>query len=498
MSKPKKLLSDLLRGIECLDPVPNFELENMSIDSRSVQAGDVFVALPGKLSHGLVHAELAVANGAEWILLEVEAEQVLPIPNSIRDRVLRLPKLRQHLGLIAARLSDNAQTKLRIVGVTGTNGKTSTVQLIAQSLDILGCRPATIGTLGVGLFGDIKPGARTTPDVLSLHREIQNLVEFGASDLAIEVSSHALDQGRVDGLHFDLAIFTNLTRDHLDYHLDMDSYAAAKAKLFAWPALGIAVINIDDEFGRTLANKLRAQNAMQVITTGVISDDADIRAKNIVADAEGLAFDLISPKGWGRANSVLLGHFNVANLLGVVATLMAFSYDFDDILALLKKLTSVRGRMNRLGGTAQQPLVVIDYAHSPDALEKTLATVRTHTHGELICVFGCGGDRDSGKRAQMGAIAERLADCIFITDDNPRNESGDVIVEQICTGLNQPERANVIRDRGLAIRAAIRRARRNDTVVVAGKGHETYQEINGVLHHFDDLEVAQAVLMEAA
>ena len=365
------------------------------------------------------------------------------------------------------------------------------MQLLAQALANLGKRAATIGTLGAGLHGALHAGERTTPDVIRVHGLLAEFRDAGATDVAMEVSSHALDQHRVDGVRFDVAVFTNLTRDHLDYHGTMHAYGAAKAKLFTWPNLRAAVINVDDAFGCELAAQVPA--GVRVVRCGIRSIDAGVRANEVHTHSDGIDFELATPWGTGRLRSRLLGRFNVANLLAVAGVLGALEVPFGKILDALQALEPVAGRMNRLGG-GNLPLVVVDYSHKPDALEQVLATLRAHCEGKLVCVFGCGGERDAGKRPLMGAIAERLADVVVVTDDNPRGEDGDAIVAQIVAGMQAPERATVERDRARAIGVAIARARPGDVVLIAGKGHEAYQETAGTKRPFDDLEVARATL----
>jgi UDP-N-acetylmuramoyl-L-alanyl-D-glutamate--2,6-diaminopimelate ligase len=383
---------------------------------------------------------------------------------------------------------------MTMVGVTGTNGKTSTVQLLAQAWALRGVRSGSIGTLGAGLYGAVVPTGFTTPLVLQLHALLAQLRDAGAQAVAMEVSSHALDQGRVDGVHFDVAVFTNLTRDHLDYHGDMQAYGAAKAKLLAWPGLRAAVVNLDDAYGR----ELRATLPAGTHTIGLSSRgaQADVRAENVVLDAAGIGFDLIVGDERTSVQSPLLGRFNVDNLLAVAGALHALGETAGAIASTLSRLQPVAGRMNRLGGDNAMPLVVIDYAHTPDALEQALSSLRAHAQGRLVCVFGCGGERDVGKRPQMAAIAEAGADVVIVTDDNPRGEDGDAIVADILRGFSRPDAALVQRDRAAAIARAIGTAGVSDIVLIAGKGHEPYQEIAGVRHPFDDTAVARALLQE--
>ena len=477
-------LSELLKGIATIDPSRDISVSGLSLDSRSIHSGDAFVALRGGSTHGITFAPSALARGASIVLAEA------PPPAAFQSDAIWIDGLRANLGEIAARFFGRPSAALTMIGVTGTNGKTSIVQLVASALQSLGASAATIGTLGAGFVGAIKEGARTTPDVISVQGLLAEFRGAGATHVAMEVSSHALDQHRVDAVEFDVAVFTNLTRDHLDYHGTMENYGAAKQKLFAWPNLRAAVINVDDAFGREIANGLRGE--VQCIRYG-IEHDAEVRASRVHTSDQGLRFDLTTP--WGSANiaTSLLGRFNVYNLLAVAGCLGALGYDFTQIESALTQLKPVAGRMNRLGG-GEAPLVVIDYAHTPDALEQALSSLRAHTSGQLICVFGAGGERDQGKRPQMGAIAERLADRIIVTDDNPRGENGDEIVAQILAGLHQRDRANVQRDRNAAIRAAVCDARAGDVVLIAGKGHEPYQEIAGVKHEFDDTLIARRAL----
>lgn len=481
-------LDDLLHGIAAPSH-GDIVVSGLTQDSHAVRAGDAFVALAGAKHHGIEFAPQAVARGASAIIAET---RVAERPAALGGTpVVWVDDLRLRLGEIAARFFDDPSATMTVVGVTGTSGKTSTVQLLAQAFAQLGKRAATIGTLGAGLHGELHAGERTTPDVIRVHGLMAEFRDAGATDVAMEVSSHALDQHRVDGIHFDVAVFTNLTRDHLDYHGTMEAYGAAKARLFAWPNLRAAVINVDDAFGHDLAT--RVGEGVQVIRCGIDNADADVRADDVHTHSDGIGFHLVTPWGEAAVHSALLGRFNVANLLAVAGVLGALDVPFARIRAALEALQPINGRMNRLGGGAL-PLVVVDYSHKPDALEQVLVALRAHCDGKLICVFGCGGERDAGKRPIMGAIAERMADVVIATDDNPRGEDGDAIVAQIIAGMRAPERATVMRDRARAIDIAIAQAHAGDVVLIAGKGHETYQEVGGAKHPFDDLQVARATL----
>ncbi|MGN6281536.1 UDP-N-acetylmuramoyl-L-alanyl-D-glutamate--2,6-diaminopimelate ligase [Frateuria sp.] len=485
----KRLLAPLLNGFADAGALGDLRICGLSLDSRQVRPGEAFVALHGTRAHGIAFAAEAVARGAALVLAEAPA--VAGFTPGVP--VLWIDDLHARLGEIAARFHDHPSRALRVVGVTGTNGKTSTVQLITQALSRLGHTAASIGTLGAGLYGALDDGERTTPDAISVQRLLAQFRDQDATHVAMEVSSHALQQGRVGAVDFEVAAFTNLTRDHLDYHGTMEAYGAAKAKLFAWPGLKAAAINVDDAFGRTLADRI--PSSVRALRTSV-AGPADVSATAVVTSAEGLAFELATPWGTHAIRSALLGRFNVANLLAVVACLGALGEPFARIVEAVESLAPVNGRMSRLGGDGRHPLVVVDYAHTPDALEQALAALRAHCAGRLICVFGCGGERDAGKRPQMGAIAERLADVAIVTDDNPRGEDGGAIVTQIRAGMRHP--AAIERDRAAAIGMAIAQAGADDVVLIAGKGHETYQEGAAGKRPFDDLAVARAALAQPA
>ena len=465
-------------------------VSGLALDSRRVRRGDAFFALRGTQTHGISFAAGAVQRGVRVVLAEAPAPDEV---ESLDVPVLWIDDLHDQVGEIAARFHDRPSESMRVIGVTGTNGKTSCVQLLAQALSLLGHRAATIGTLGAGVHGQLLEGERTTPDAISVQALLARFRDAEVSHVAMEVSSHALAQGRVGAVDFEVAAFTNLTRDHLDYHGSMEAYGAAKAKLFASPGLRVAVINSDDAFGRDLAAKLPA--GVRALRFSAADDSAvEIAASHIVTSAEGLTFELRTPWGRHALNSHLLGRFNVANLLAVIGCLGALGESFERIVQAIEQLQPVNGRMNRLGGLHGLPLVVVDYAHTPDALEQALTALRAHCAGRLICVFGCGGERDRGKRPLMGAIAARLADVAIVTDDNPRGEDGDAIVAQIVAGMTEARAMAVERDRAVAIADALGLARAGDVVLIAGKGHETYQDGATGKHPFDDLAVAHAAL----
>ena len=465
-------------------------ITGLVMDSRRIEPGDAFVAIAGFGTHGLAFVEQAKEKHASAILFDASkpsAEHPAPAD------AIGVPELRARMGGMADQFHGRPSAAMTTIGVTGTSGKTSTVQLLAQALESRGVRSGTIGTLGAGLYGQAVPTGFTTPLVLQTHALLAELRDAGAQAVAMEVSSHALDQGRVDAVHFAIGVFTNLTRDHLDYHGDMETYGAAKAKLFAWPGLRAAVINLDDDYGRRLYASLpRGLQGIGVSARG--ADVADIRAADIVLDASGMAFDLHIGGETRRVRSPLLGRFNVDNLLVVAGVLQAMGEGVDAIVDALQKLQPIPGRMNRLGGHDGLPLVVVDYSHKPDPLEQALQSLRGHLRGRLTCVFGCGGERDTGKRPQMAAIAERLADKVVVTDDNPRGEDGDAIVADILRGFEKPAAVIVQRDRAAAIARAVGEAGPDDIVLIAGKGHETYQDVAGVKHPFDDSVQARNAL----
>ncbi len=485
------LLSELLPELEGLSA--DLAVTGLVQDSREVQPGNAFVAIAGFGAHGLNFVDAARAAGASAVLFEPPAPADLPAPAD----AIAVTGLRARMGAMADHFHGHPSAEMTTVGVTGTNGKTSTVQLLAQAWTLRGQTVGTLGTLGTGVWPKTVPTGFTTPLVLRLHALLAELRDEGAAAVAMEVSSHALDQGRVDGVHFDVAVFTNLTRDHLDYHGDMASYGAAKRKLFEWPGLRAATVNLDDPFGRELHAAVNGKvRALGFSSRGAAG--ASVRAEDVLLDGSGIRFMLHAAGQAHPVRSPLLGRFNVDNLLGVATTLFALDMAPAVIAETLSQLLPVDGRMNRLGGEGGLPLVVVDYAHTPDALEQALTSLRAHVEGRLTCVFGCGGERDTGKRPQMAAIAERLADVVIVTDDNPRHENGDAIVADIVAGFDNPALVLVQRDRAQAIAQAITQAGAGDVVLIAGKGHEPYQDVGGIKHPFDDAQMAREQLRRHA
>lgn len=465
------------------------EIVGLALDSREVQPGFLFLAIPGLHSDGRAHIAGAAERGAAAIAYEADNAPALP--------VLDIPLVAVHglagqLSAIAGRFHGEPSQRLSLVGVTGTNGKTSVSQLIAQGCDLLGQRCGIVGTLGNGFHGALAEGRHTTPDALKLQAILAELAEGGAASVAMEVSSHGLAQGRVAALAFKVAVFTNLTRDHLDFHGTMEAYGEAKAQLFAWPALGVRVLNLDDAFGRELAAR---PSPATTLTYSLSDAAASLHCQAVQFDDHGVRARLVTTQGTGELRSQLIGRFNLSNLLAAIGALLGLGHRLDDILAILPQLLGPAGRMQRLGG-AGRPLVVVDYAHTPDALDKVLTALRPHVgaEGHLVCVFGCGGDRDRGKRPEMAAVAERLADRVVVTDDNPRTEDPAAIVADIRAGFRHPERVRFAGRREAAIALAVAEAKPQDIVVLAGKGHEPYQEIAGVRHPFSDLDQAERAL----
>jgi UDP-N-acetylmuramoyl-L-alanyl-D-glutamate--2,6-diaminopimelate ligase len=463
------------------------DLTRLVADSRQVKTGDVFIALPGARHDARQHIPQAIAAGAAAVIWEAEG---FTWKSEWKLANLSIRGLRQALGEIASHALHHPSRKLWVAGITGTNGKTSCSQWVAQSLCELGRRTAVVGTLGNGFPGALDPALHTTPDVIVLHRLLAEFLQGGATAVAMEVSSHGLEQGRVNGVNFNAAMFTNLSRDHLDYHGSMQQYGAAKAKLFHWPSLEYAVVNLDDAFGEKLAENLD-RGRLNVLGYGI--GKGEISGHQLDLSRHGLRLEIQTPWGKSQIESKLLGAFNASNLLGVVGLLLAAGVALGDTTRVVSALKPVAGRLQMVREKAG-PLIVVDYAHTPDALEKVLQTLRDVRDGpgQLICVFGCGGDRDPGKRPLMGEIATRLADLAIVTSDNPRGEEPARIIDDILAGAGSNYRVEA--DRAAAILIAIQEAKTEDIVLIAGKGHETYQEIAGMRLPFDDVAVARQIL----
>lgn len=462
-------------------------IRELTLDSRKVRPGDLFLAVPGYQQDGRVHIADAIAHGAAAVAYEAEGAAEMTAASA---ELVPVRNLAGQLSAIAGRFYGEPSRSLHLVGVTGTNGKTSVTYLIAQALDLMGERCGIIGTLGTGFHGELVLGKHTTPDAIGVQANLASLRKQGARAVAMEVSSHGLAQGRVAALAFDVAVFTNLSRDHLDYHGSMEAYGAVKAQLFGMPGLSCRVLNLDDDLGRSLAVE---RPESRVITYSLSDRAAYLYCPEARLDDDGIRARLVTPQGERSVRSPLLGRFNISNVLAAIGALLGMNYPLDEILSVLPNIQGPAGRMQRLGGS-DRPLVVVDYAHTPDALEKVLSALRPHTRGKLVCLFGCGGDRDRGKRALMAKAAERLADHVVVTDDNPRNEDPLQILDEIKAGFEAPDRAAFVPGRAAAISSCIACSDRDDVILLAGKGHEDYQEIKGERLPFSDLEQASIAL----
>ena len=493
----------------------------LTADTRELNHGDIFLAYPTgnkrQLTDNRIHISTALAKGAAGVLYE-PSNLDSHLQDVCKDeRCIAVPNLGELAGEICAEWYDHPSRQMRVIGVTGTNGKTTVAQWLAQALDDSDRRCATIGTLGAGFLGDLKPNGFTTPDACRLQELLFSLLKDHSHSVAIEVSSHALDQGRVNGIEFDTVIFTNLTQDHLDYHGDIQEYGKAKSKIFGLPGIKHIVLNIDDAFGRASFDGLRGQlGASQDIWLyglGEIDNSINVRdlsphvrnlrATQLNMGVVGNSFCVeLDGQKLGDVATQLIGDFNVSNTLAVLGTLLASGMSFEEAKVKIEQLKPVIGRLEILRPrSAQMPIAVVDFAHTPDALEKVLKVLRPLAQsrgGKLWCLFGCGGDRDPIKRSVMGGIAEKLADHVTVTSDNPRSEDPQIIAEQILQGMQNADKAFVNLDRANAILQTIRAARPEDVVLVAGKGHEQTQEMAGKRLPFSDqlhVEIAMGGLL---
>ena len=463
-------------------------ISGLTLDSRQVQTGDLFFACQGTSVDGRLFINEALQKGARAVL--VEGPDAFSLNEGVP--IISIPHLSHQISAIAARFYHHPAQSMEIIGVTGTSSKTSCTYFLAQVLQQLGHPCGVIGTMGHGIYGDIKSAGLTTPDAITVQRILAEFEAQGVKYVAMEVSSHSLMQGRVEAVPFKVGVFTNLTQDHLDYHGTMDAYGAAKRRLFADLSTQYAVINQDDPFGRTLINAL--PNKKNMIAYGLQKSTLvdSVFAEQVKLDY-GMSAHVVTPWGEGELQTTLIGRFNLSNVLAVLAVLGTLKIPLTAALACLKNIRSVPGRMEMMGGN-EQPLVVVDYSHKPDSLEKALQALRPHCRGKLYCVFGCGGDRDRGKRPLMAAIAERFADHVIVTDDNPRTENPEQIVADIMRGFVHPEKIIVQHDRSQAIRNSIQYAQRGDCVLIAGKGAETYQQIGERKIPFSDVEQVREML----
>jgi len=500
-------LSDLLSGVittseQGLDEV--FVL-GLSADSRRIGPGDLFLACRGGASDGHAYIQDAIKYGACAVLYEMSAEQqcisaVRGIP------LIAVEGLSDKVGLLASAFYNAPSQEMVVTGVTGTNGKTSCSHIIAHALSKAMSTPAGIlGTLGYGLCGDLERASHTTPDAITVHRLLRDMKKRGAKDVVMEVSSHGLDQGRIVGVDVDVAVFTNISRDHLDYHQTMQAYVNAKKRLFSLPSLKCAVINLDDDYSNEIMRELPSsckaiayslKDKSNTQHDGSLKYHAAVFGRVVNRSMAGS--EVLLETDWGTATCMtpLLGDFNVSNLLAALSVLLWRGVEFEEAIARLATVRPIAGRMEVIVNSSEVPTIVIDYAHTPDALEKALKAIRQLFEGRLWCVFGCGGDRDQGKRAEMGRVAEQYADAIVLTDDNPRSELPASIVDLVLSGVRDVNEVRVIHNREQAIEYAVHEAMPGDVVLIAGKGHEDYQEINGKRRFFSDHAVVLGMVSQ--
>ena len=490
-------LAELLTGYVSDSGFEDIMINGLNLDSRKIGRGDMFIAIAGETVNGMTFINAAIENNAAAVVWDASTEaDAIQInwrkTGSGQDvPVIAIPDLKQNAGMLADRFYGKPSETISVCGITGTNGKTSCSHFIAQVMSS-DAPCGLMGTLGSGIYPDLKETGYTTPDAISCHQWLADIRSHNAKYAVMEVSSHALIQGRVNGIRFENALFTNLSHEHLDFHGDMDSYSMAKAKLFHFPGLRNAIINIDDEAGRKISDTLPA--TVHCVRYGMNNKfKADVSGSDLKLSQDGLSMYVRTPWGEGHLTSSLIGRFNASNLLAVLSVSLLQGIEFDVALERLKHIESVPGRMQRLGGD-NMPLIVVDYAHTPDALEQALSSLREHTEGNLWCVFGCGGDRDKRKRSQMGAIAENRADYIVLTNDNPRSEDPASIIEDIRKGISDSAQLKVESDRHNAIHYAIQQAHAGDVILIAGKGHENYQLIGNTKYPFNDVEEAMQQL----
>jgi UDP-N-acetylmuramoyl-L-alanyl-D-glutamate--2,6-diaminopimelate ligase len=495
---PALSLAWLLEGLCAEQTLSNLEVAGLATDSRALQPGDLFLAAQGLQAHGLRYVDQALQRGAAGVLWEpVEDAELQRLAESLAVPTVAVPGLAHKLGIIADRFYDHPTAEMHVIGVTGTDGKTSVSHFIAQALSAADRSCGLLGTLGYGVYGALRTPTHTTPDALRLQAEFAMLRDQGVRQAVMEVSSHALHQHRTAGVNFYTAVLTHLSRDHLDYHGSVEAYAEAKRRLFMTPGLACAVLNVQDAFGRQLAQQLG--DRLQVVAyQGSAGGEARrypdwLELQSVAPLERGIALRIESSRGAADFEAPLLGAFNAENLLAALGALLAAGLPLDTAVQRLARVSTVPGRMELFSvpGAAR---VVVDYAHTPHALESALQALRPHCSAELVCVFGAGGDRDRGKRPQMGAAAERYADRVILTSDNPRSEDPENILDEIQSGFAAPGRAVRIAERAAAIETAIRAAAPDDLVLVAGKGHEDYQQIGATRHPFSDRLQVQTAL----
>lgn len=501
ISTPQDMtLAQLLPDLSIPSDAGAVRVQGLNLDSRQVRAGEAFVALAGAQFDGRDFIADALGRGASAVLVEAD-EQWRQVANIDQVPVVAVDGLAAQLSALAGRFYREPSGKLHLTGITGTNGKTTCALLLAQLETILQGRAGVVGTLGYGVLDSVAPLATqlnalfrtglTTPDAISVQRILAQLVEGGATSAVMEVSSHSLLQERVAALHFQVAVFTNLTLDHLDYHGDMESYGRAKERLLLAPGLSFAIVNQDDPWSAGLLDRLPA--GVTGYSYSVSDTRADIHLRERVDQRAGVSALVSSPWGEGEIHTRLLGGFNLGNLLAVIAAACCRGLPLADVLEAVPALEAAPGRMQPVvvDDNAQDIQVIVDYAHTPDALKNTLGALQVHNTGRLWCVFGCGGDRDKSKRPAMGRLAEQYSDYIVVTNDNPRTEDPAQIAADIVRGMDNPHNCLVIADRAQAIDLAVQQARAGDTVVVAGKGHEDYQIFAEETLSFSDLSTVR-------
>jgi len=475
--------------------LPDVVVTGIKLDSRQVASGDVFVAVPGYQTDGRDYVDQAIAAGARAVIAEADMAEVR---NRNGVPIIALTNLRNQLSMLAGRFYGHPSKQLRLIGVTGTNGKTSVTHIMAQLLDRIGEVSGVIGTTGSGLIGRLLPEQHTTPDAVAVQQRLAALQAEGATAVAMEVSSHALIQRRVEALEFELAAVTNMTRDHLDYHGTMANYEAAKLRLFTDLEPCQMVLNDDDATTAKWADNLPAAWHYGVdfeAQSQPASGRRELKASQVEFEDHGTRFQICYEDDLYPVTSPLLGQFNVYNVLTALTSLTALGYNLTALTQAVASLKPVPGRMETFF-TDGQPLAVVDYAHTPDALQQVLTALRRHCRGQLWCVFGCGGDRDRGKRPQMGKVAAELADQVVVTDDNPRTEQPEHIVQDILAGIPKRDHVQVIMGREQAVLATLAQAGPDDVVLLAGKGHEDYQVIGQQRHPYNEREVVAAYMQQ--
>ena len=494
-------LLELITGYREISDAEASSLEivvrGVQLDSRLLQQGDLFLACFGRNHDARNYIDQAIISGCCAILVESGVDwQGIQLRDAVP--IIAIDNLHAKISEISGRFFGHPSKKLNVIGITGTNGKTSCSQFLSQTLTALGYKCGVIGTLGYGISGELQETQLTTPDAVFTQSALARMHCEDIDPVAMEVSSVGLHQKRVSSVLFDTAIFTNLTRDHLDYHETMESYGQNKKKLFMMPGLKTAIVNLDDSFALSIINSVSSD--VEILTYSLKNKIASVFAESLELTRNGFRAKICTPIGMGEITGKLIGYFNFSNVLAVLTALINYlprhsGINIDSICQKISELQPVDGRMEIIG-ESEEITVVVDYAHTPDGLCSALTALKDHFSGQIWCIFGCGGNRDKGKRPLMGEIAEKHSSQIVITDDNPRNEGGDEIVQHILSGVRWKENIKIIRDRAKAISYAISQAKAGDVVLVAGKGHETYQDIAGIRNIFSDAKQVRVALQE--